>query len=46
MTPCCQVDSTMREVNSINIALGHLSLKITSKKLGEEKALFDYFDKS
>ena len=33
----------MREVNSINITLGHLLLKVIDKKFDDEKALFNCF---
>ena len=39
-------DYTTRENNSIDIALGYLPLKKTSKKLDEEKAQFDCFNGS
>ena len=44
--PWCLFDSTIREVGSTDIALGHLPLKATGKKLGEEEAQFDCFDGS
>ena len=31
---------------TLNFALGHLILELNGKRLGEEKILFDYFDKS
>ena len=36
----------MRKVDSINIALRHLLLDATGKKLGEEEAQFDCLNKS
>ena len=36
----------MREVGSTNITLGYLSLEATGKRLGEEEAQFNCFDKS
>ena len=42
----CLFDSTTREVDSTNVALGYLILETTGKRLGEEKVLFDCFDKS
>ena len=44
--PWCLFDSTTKEVNSTNIALGHLLLKTTSKRLDKEKAHFNCFNKS
>ena len=34
-------DSTTRKVGSTNVALGHLPLGVTDKRLGEKEALFD-----
>ena len=36
--------STMKEVNSTNIALGHSPLGTTGKRLNEKEALLDCFD--
>ena len=36
----------MREVDSTNIALGHLLLEAIDKKLDKKEALFNCFDKS
>ena len=44
--PWCLFDSTMREIGRTNVALRHLALEATSKKLGEEKAQFDCFNRS
>ena len=46
MAPWYLFDSTTREVSSINVTLGHLLLKVTSKRFGKEEAYFDYFDRS
>ena len=46
MAPWYLFDSTIKEVGSTDIALGHLQLEITGKKLGKEKAQFDCFDRS
>ena len=34
-------DSTIKKVNSTNTTLKHLLLEVTSKRLGEEKVLFN-----
>ena len=44
MAPWYLFDSTIRDVNNINITLGHLLWETTCKKLGEKEALFDYVD--
>ena len=36
----------MRKVNSTNITLRYLSLKVISKRLDKKKAQFDCFDRS
>ena len=46
MAPWCLFDSTTREVDSTNIALGHSPLGITDEGLDKEEALFDCFDGS
>ena len=46
MAPKCLFDSFIRKVGSINIVLGYLPSKITSQKLKEEEALFDFFYRS
>ena len=38
-------DSTIREVDSTNIALEYLLLEITGKRLGKEEAQFGYFNR-
>ena len=38
-------DSTTKKIDSTNIVLGHSLLKVTGKKFGEKKALFDDFVK-
>ena len=35
----------MKEDDSTNITLKHLSLEITNERLGDKKALFDFFDR-
>ena len=42
----CLFDSLTKKVNSTDVILGHLLLKITGKKLGKEEAQFNYFDRS
>ena len=42
----CLFDFIIREIGSTIIVLGHSPLEVTSKKLGEEKAQFNCFDKS
>ena len=44
--PWCLFDSTTREDGSTNVVLEYSLLEATGKKLGEEKALFDCFDRS
>ena len=39
-------NSTTREINSTNIALGHLLWKIIGKKLEEKEALLNYMYES
>ena len=39
-------DFTIKEVDSINIALGHSPLEVTGKRLDKEEAQFDCFDRS
>ena len=39
-------DSTTREVGSTNVDLGHSLLEATGKRLDEEEAQFDCFDRS
>ena len=46
MAPWYLFDSIMREDGSTNVALRHLLLKVTGKKLGEKKAQFNCFDES
>ena len=36
----------MREIGSSDVALGHSPLEATGKRFGEEKALFNYVDRS
>ena len=38
-------DSTLREIGSTSIVLGHLLLEAIDKRLDEEKTHFDCFDK-
>ena len=45
ITLWCLFDSITREVNSTNIALRHLLLEKTSKKLDKKEAQFNCFDK-
>ena len=44
MAPWCLFDSTTRKFGSTHIALGHLLLEVTGKRLGKEEVLFNYFD--
>ena len=44
--PWCLFDSITREVGSTDVALGHLLLEATGKRLGEEEAQLDCFDGS
>ena len=37
-------NSIIREVGSTNVTLGHLSLKVTGKRLVKKEAQFDCFD--
>ena len=46
MAPWCLFDFTLKEIDSINIVLGHLPSEATGKRLGEKKAQFDCFNKS
>ena len=45
MAPWYLFNSIIREVNKTDIVLGHLLLEVIGKRLGEEKAQFDCFDK-
>ena len=42
--PWCLFNSTIREVDSTNIALGYSLLEATGKGLDEEKTQFNCFD--
>ena len=46
IAPWCLFNSTMREDGSTNVALGHSPSEVTGKRLDEEEAQFDYFNKS
>ena len=46
MTFQCLFNSTIKEGDSTDIALGHSLIEITSKKLGKKEAQFNYFDRS
>ena len=46
MAPWCLFDFTTKEVSSTDIALGHLPLEATYKKLDEEEAQLNCFDGS
>ena len=39
-------DSTSREFDSTNVALGHSLLEVIGKRLDKEEVYFDYFDRS
>ena len=44
--PWCLFNTIIKEVGNTNIALEHLPLEATSKKLGEKEVQFNYFDGS
>ena len=44
--PWCLFDFTIKEVGSTDVALRHLPSEATGKKLGEEEAQINCFDKS
>ena len=46
MAPWCLFDSIIRKNYSTNVTLGHSLLEAIGKRLGEEEALFNYFDGS
>ena len=46
MAPWYLFDSTIREVGSINVALGHSPLEAIDKRLSEEKTQIDCFNGS
>ena len=46
MAPWYLFDSIISKIDSINIILRYLPLKVIGKKLGKEEAHFNYFNRS